>query len=455
MAAQGKVFRTKGIQAGSILYWLAAGLAGVLSLAAALLAVLGPRPDANAIARRSPGEESAARAERIAFFEARAEGDPFDTVALNVLTSEYLIRARETGDIGDYKRALNAADRSVDILPLYYSSLLAAANAHNAVHDFAGGLAFAIRAIEARPAQGAGYALRGDPLLALGRYDEAGFDYQKSLALDPGFGAFSRLANLAFLEGDGRNAEDFWSQAVSVSRTQSVENEAWARVQLGLLHFERGELKKAEAEAGRALKVYPNYPHALALKARIAAARADYGAAIADYEAVVARQPLIDYVAALGDTYLAAGLADAAESQFALVEAIDRLYRANGVNTDLSLSLYYAGHDRNLDRALALARNAYDAAPGVYAADALAWALLKNEQPREASRYSDEAMRLGTPDVSLLYHAGMVQKALGNDPRALDLLERAMSTNPYFSTLQVPVATAAIAQLRAAARAGR
>jgi len=47
-------------------------------------------------------------------------------------------------------------------------------------------------------------------------------------------------------------------------------------------------------------------------------------------------------VIALGDLYEAAGRADDAERQYALVHAEERLFRANGVNIDLELALFDA-----------------------------------------------------------------------------------------------------------------
>ncbi|HXH23436.1 MAG TPA: tetratricopeptide repeat protein [Dehalococcoidia bacterium] len=431
-------------------YWLASGLATALALAAALLALLQPGDGAGR-AGVDAAAETSARGARIAFFEQRLEADPFDVTALNVLTFEYIARARESGDAADYGRALEASGRSLAALPRYEPSLVAAAAARISVHDFAAGLELADRALAARPRSGAGHALRGDALIALGRYDEAEAAYQEALALAPGVGTFARMAHLSFLRGDVANAADFWKQAIAAARGHSAIDEAWARVQFGALEFDRGRPGAAERAAAAALRAHPGSAPALALRARARAARGDLDGAIADYEAALASQPLLEYVIALGDAYAAAGRAASADQSYALVDAIAALYRASGVNTDLSLAVYYAGHGRAAE-ALPLARQAYEAAPGVYAADALAWALLNAGQPQEAAIYAAEALRLGTPDAALLYHAGMVEKALSNDARASNLLRRALATNPHFSLLEAPRARAALAELEGRAR---
>jgi tetratricopeptide (TPR) repeat protein len=124
-----------------------------------------------------------------------------------------------------------------------------------------------------------------------------------------------------------------------------------------------------------------------------------------------------------------------AAEQYDLVRVIDKLYRANGVNTDLEIALFYADHDVNLQTSLEKARAAYDARPSIHAADTLAWTLYKTENYKEAQKYSSEALRLGTRDPLKLFHAGMISRALGQRERAREYLQKAVDLNPHFSLL--------------------
>ena len=47
-----------------------------------------------------------------------------------------------------------------------------------------------------------------------------------------------------------------------------------------------------------------------------------------------------------------------------------------------------------------------------------------------------EALRLGTRDARLFYHAGMIERALGNVGAAARYLRLALDTNPHFNPLQ-------------------
>ena len=82
----------------------------------------------------------------------------------------------------------------------------------------------------------------------------------------------------------------------------------------------------------------------------------------------------------------------------------------------------------------------------IYGADALAWTALKAGKVEEARAAIKEALRLGTKDARLFYHAGMIARAAGDAAAARDYLERALALNPQFDPLQARIARAALAQ---------
>jgi Tfp pilus assembly protein PilF len=130
---------------------------------------------------------------------------------------------------------------------------------------------------------------------------------------------------------------------------------------------------------------------------------------------------------------------------------MQQLFKANGVDTDLELALFDADHGQDPAGTLALARAVYARRPSVKAADTLAWALFKAGQPAEARRYADQALRLGTHDALMLYHAGVIAQAAGDTAAARDFLTRALSLNQHFSPLYAPLAQQALTRLNTAA----
>jgi tetratricopeptide (TPR) repeat protein len=405
---------------------------------------------------RGPGEspapsaaaQAAAREERIAFFETRAAADPLDFVSLNVLAGEYLQRARETGDVTDYQRAEAAASRSLEIIPGdNYTAIVFLGAVRLIQHDYTAAEELARGALPLKPKGPAAYGLLADALVGIGDHEGAAGMLAEMRELDGGLPALSRLAHLAFLTGDRINAVAYWQQAIGADAGLSVENQAWARVQLGVTYFALGDYDAAVRQHESALRLFPGYVHALAGLGQALAAQEQWNAAIEVYERAAATQPLPLYVAALGDVYAVTGRVEAAEEQYALVEAIARLYRQAGVNTDLQVVNFYANHDRELDQALTMAQAAYEQAPSPYAADALAWALYNNGLPGEADAYARQALRHGTMEASFYYHAALIRLALDDEPGARDLLEQALALSPRFSPLHADEAAALLESL--------
>ena len=100
----------------------------------------------------------------------------------------------------------------------------------------------------------------------------------------------------------------------------------------------------------------------------------------------------------------------------------------------------WADHDINLDKALEMTEPDYAGIKDIYAADILAWCLYKKGRFAEAREKSREALRINTKDAVLLYHAGMIENALGNNPEAIRQLRAALALNPAFDLIQAPIA---------------
>ncbi|MCB0096315.1 MAG: tetratricopeptide repeat protein, partial [Caldilineaceae bacterium] len=211
------------------------------------------------------------------------------------------------------------------------------------------------------------------------------------------------------------------------------ESRLWTQVQLGHLYFNRGDLETAQAVYLAALAQRSDYIHAQAGLARIQAARGEYEAAIAAYEGITARLPLPQYIVELADLYEATGQGEKAAAQRELVHVIQQLNASAGMNVDLELAYFDVEYGDDPAAALQDVQAAYTERPTIYAADALAWALYKNGRFEEAQKYSEEALRLGTQDALLHFHAGVIAQALGDDADATVHFGRSQEINPYFS----------------------
>ena len=406
-----------------------------------------PSPAAPLAADTAPSDSA------IRFLEERVRQDPDDFIAYNKLCGYYLQRQRETGDIQYLDLALRAAHASLKAIPAAQNpgGLTALARAEFTAHDFAAARDDATQLMQLEPNKGYPYELLGDALLELGEYDKAQAAYTQLERLSgvESLSAQLRRARVALLYGRFNEAQTAYELARQIAQSASApdrETLAWCTWQLGELAFAQGQYETAEQRYREALTILPDYYRAVASLGRVRAARGDLPAAIAQYEQVTKRLPDPIYVAALGDLYKLAGREREAQAQYTLVEQIARLSALNGQLYNRQLALFYADHDLKPDDAYALATREYEARRDIYGADAVAWTALKAGKLVEAQAALKEALRLGTRDAKLFYHAGLIARAAGEQTTAHDYLKRALALNPQFEPLQVTFAQHALAE---------
>jgi len=398
--------------------------------------------DQDSLGRLLEGFSTGDTAGYVRKLEHRVALHPKDGDALTLLGLAYQQRARETGDPTFYdlsgkalRRASFAGGRPALIVQ-------ARASLANTRHRFNDGLALASRAVQLDSENGSAYGALGDALLNLGRYDEAFKAYDRMAVLSPGIASYTRVANARELLGRPAATAEADRLALEVGSTVP-EHVAWALVQLGNVHFNTGRLDEAARAYRQALGRLPGYVHAEAGLARVEASEGRYARAIARLRHVVEVLPIPAYVIMLGDVLGASGREAEARREYALVGAIERLFEANGVRTELQTAVFDLDHGRNVADALERARTAYASAPGIYAEDALAWGLFKAGRCEAAKAHSAHALRLGTRDALLIFHRAMIERCLGA-ASARSWFRRALALNPHFSFLWAPVARKAL-----------
>lgn len=385
----------------------------------------------------------------IAGLQRRLKENPKDFSSHIDLANAYLQKVRENGDPSLYAKAEELVDRAEKLEPRDPELFATRGILALARHDFAGALESGEQALALNPDTARYYGIVGDAQIELGRYEEAVGSYQEMINHRPDFNSFSRVAHARELYGDPDGAVEAMQDAVDAGAAVP-ENKAWAYVQLGNLEFTTGNLDEATKDYALATQTLMNYPPALAGQARVAAASGELERAAALYQQAFNRMPLPEYAIALGDVYAEMGDRREAQEQYELVRVIDSLFRANGVNTDLEIALFYADHGLELETSLEKARSAYGARPSIHAADVLAWTLYKTGNYEEARRYASESLRLGTRDPLKFFHAGMISKALGKDDQAREYLRQAEDLNPQFSVLHADAVESALEELEAA-----
>jgi len=411
------------------------------------LLVLGPHP---------VHAELTAADNHIAYYQHILQRNPRDARTYHRLGDALIRKARESGDVTYFNRAEEALQKSLDLVPTNAGAWRHLAYVAYSRHEFDQAATYARKALELDRGDGHAWGVLGDALLETGRYAEAEDAYGRMIAIEADLHALGRRAGLKSMRGDTTGALADLERAVAEGRAarRPAESVAWALTQLGSEHFAVGQLDRAEARHREALRAYPNYYRGLAGLGQVRAAQRHFEEAADLYRRAIAIVPLPEYATALGDIFTRQGRVEEARKQYDLVEYIGRLNALNKILYNRELAYFYADHGVNLATALEMAQGELSARRDVYAYDLLAWALVKNGRAEEARAAIGEALKLGTKDARLYFHAGLIHAALGEPDRAHQYLARALATNPNFHVLYADVAKQTLVSLGRRASSG-
>jgi tetratricopeptide (TPR) repeat protein len=393
-------------------------------------------------------------ARTIRTMQAHVARNPKEAKSYALLGAAFFQQARETGDVENYRLAEQALTQSLDLISTDMSAaapLATMAEVCMGEHRFTDALTYAQRALALGSGDLSPFAIVGDAYADMGEYEKASIAYSRlqpvsiagTLDAREAYAEQTRVAYLKFIAGDTEAAIREMRTAVDegVQGRLRGENLAWLYFELGEFSYQAGRIQAAADAYLTALTIHPGDYRALAGLGKVRASQGKYKEAITLYQSAIAVVPMPIYVAELGDIYEKTGDTSDAEKQYKLVQYIGLLGQINQVLHNRDLALFYADHDRNLKEALALAHKEFEVRSDIYTWDALAWALYKNGKYTEAADAMSHAMRLGTKDALLLFHAGMISAKSGHDAQAALQLNEAIGINPHFHVLYAKMAT--------------
>lgn len=404
----------------------------------------GSLPSPTAAASPAPTRSSPTEAQIISL-RARLAGSPDDPAALRDLGLALLQRVRETADPSLYGQAEAMFDRARELAPKDPLVLVGIGGLQLGRHEFAAALETAHAALALKPSLRPAKAIEVDALVELGHYPEATKATEGLLALGVDLSSLARASYLREIHGNLSGALAAMQQAAAAPAL-APENTAFVTTLTGNLLVLSGRRADARAAYEHALEVLPEHAAALAGLGRMAVGDGDLAAAIGQFRHATEILPLPEYVISLGEAQEASGDSDAAKDSYDLARLETQLFVSNGVDVDLELALFEADHGDQA-MALSLAERAYATRQTYRTADALAWANHRQGRDGDARRLSDEALRLGTRDPLLLYHAGMIASANGDALAARRLLKDALSLDPGFSATGAAAAHAELTRL--------
>lgn len=373
------------------------------------------------------------------------EKSPNSAAGYNSLAAAYIHAARETGDFSLNSKAETAVGRALEIEPQNADSQKLKISLMLTFHRFAEALEAANALQPKFPQSPFFYGALTDANVELGNYKEAIDNVQKMVDLRPNMESYARVSYVRSLHGDADGAIEAMRTAAKIADPMDREAQAWCLVHLGDEFYKVGNYTEAEKQYDTALKVFPDYHFALAGKGRARAAQNDFEAAAQLLTASNNRVPNVENVILLGDVLFKTEKPDEANKQYDLAQFIEQQF---GNIDQRRLALLWADRDTKLDEALTIAEREHQTRKDIFTADVYAWCLYKKGRFQEAKVAIAEAMRLKTKDARIFYHAGMIEKSLGNKKSAADYLDKSLRTNRAFDILQTENAQSALRELK-------
>lgn len=382
----------------------------------------------------------------IEYFSARAQRDPTGALDLAHLGSLYLARGRETGDPRDAILAEETARQSLrnrSRSNAGASSVLGSALL--AQHRFDEALGIAITARNSDPENPGLRAAVADIQMELGQYDSARVSFATLRTQPVNLAVAPRLARWAEIEGRTDDARKLLRATLIAAQKATIPREqmGWYWLRVGDVELRSGHPAAADSAYHQGLAAHPNDYRLYSALAHSAALQRKWREALEYGEKTIGITldpatlgTLSDAWAALGDTAKSAEYAHVLD--VAVLKQPGAYHRA--------WSLFLLDHNRHVGTVARKIRDELKTRKDIYAYDLLAWSLLKQGRAPEARQAMAVALSEHTQDAQMFYHAGMIERALGDAANSRRMLARALAVNPYFHPTQPAVARAMLAR---------
>ncbi len=372
----------------------------------------------------------------------KIKNDPSDIKSRLTLAAIYLQEARSSGNFNYYdKAALNCVNTVLQKDAGNFEALTFKAMIFLSQHHFAEGLKLAAQIQKTYSYNAFVYGILLDANVELGNYKTALDDADKMVSIRPDLRSYSRISYLREIYGDIPGAIEAMKLAVDAGSPGSETTE-WARVQLGKLYEQLGQMNYAEMHYTISSDNRPAYPYALAGLARMAAYKKDYQKARELYRQADSSSNDYSYREGLAEIYRLTGKTELSlRVSNASVDEMEKAARATAMGDS---SGHYADKEMtyayltvgNYDKAVEHALLEYNRRPNnIEANETVAWAYYKKADYSKAAQYIKTALQTGSNNPTLLSRAGLIYAKIGNDSVAKSYFQQALKNNPGISPL--------------------
>ena len=375
----------------------------------------------------------------------QARMHPEDNKARLALAAVFIRESRITGDHVYYDMA--AMKYVNDVLknePNNFEALLYKSLLFLSQHHFVDGLNTALQAQKINPYNAFVYGILVDANVEMGNYAAAVENSDKMVSIRPDIRSYSRISYLREIYGDYPGAIEAMKMAVEAG-VPGDEATEWARVQLGHLFENTGDLRSAEMHYTIALEQRPGYAYALAGLGNVAEGKNDYQQAIVLYTKADSLVNDYNLKEELVDAYRNSNQEEKAAELARMVIAGLRRDAQSG-RDDINIG-HYADRElahaylkmKDYDKALDHAFTEYNRRPeNIDVNETLAWVYYNRGEYVKALPYIQVAMKTKSKNPTLLCRAGLIYSKAGDKKMAKSLLKEGLEKNPNITrTLKI------------------
>ncbi|MEM1324900.1 MAG: tetratricopeptide repeat protein [Bacteroidota bacterium] len=343
--------------------------------------------------------------------------DSEDLMARLELAQLFVQEARITGEHGYYyPAALKMTDDILDRNPtdqnVKFMTLATRAGVELSQHEFEDALKTAQAAVQLNPYNAQIYGALVDAYVELGDYGKAVEMADKMVSIRPDLRSYSRVSYLREIHGEVEGAIEAMQMAVEAG-APGVEPTAWARLTLGDLYKNYGDLEKAEQQYQIILNERPDYPFAIAALADVEMEKGNYEKAETLLNEAKTIIPEVGFYEQLAHLYKKTNRE--AEMQAMIDEIFPMLEDdvVHGHNMNLEYAAIYKDLLEDHDKALEYVKKEYKKRPdNIDVNQLMAAILVKQDKLAMARPYVDQAGTTNSKNPELMELQQMMRSQL-------------------------------------------
>lgn len=378
---------------------------------------------------------------RTRFWLERAKRDSYDPIARIKAGTSLLLLARESGNHALYLEAELILRESLAIGPGSYEGLVMLAFALAGQHRFTEAAHMAKQAIEVDPYKETAWAAWGDAEFELGHMSEARQAYTKVMQFDRSLFALTRWANLELAEGRYLVALSSLAEGAKIGNNRGVSTIEVSRcyIQMGEIHFQRGQFEQAEKYYQQALSLWDEGYLPMEHMAELRASQNKLKLSSKLYAKVIQLLPHPDLLEAYAGVLERLG--KRIEARQLYQQALDN-YLLASEQGDPSyfrhLSLFLTDKRQQPQQALIWAKKDLAIRPVPLSYATLAWVQYHMGRYTQAEQAMDKALvREESLNAIWLYRAGVVYQQGKRKKLAKRLLKQALLFNQHHPEAEV------------------